>query len=342
MMKKLFIHIGSHKTGSTYIQKILHENDELLLKDCGVLYPKTGKLFFGHHSLANIKMLNENYTEFKGLLHLEQIKKHDIIVISSENFEYLNAESIVMLLSLFDGYEIKIVYFYRNWNDLLFSMWQENIKHGSSDTYFEHVAKHIAFPFGSNILNLATPISNFASVVGLKNIIVCSYDLVLNDYDLFDFFFNLINKSAIIKHSIIKQNVAIDVITVECLRALNSLAIANNYKPGILVRKYLFEILQNDSYKHKIKLLFQQMHVFLLNTPNYNQCFAAQFFFNEFFNNFGECISHDVKLCRESLKSSSKVTSVISSDYLLFPESTKILLAFWKEIKLQLDGSECV
>lgn len=55
-MKTVYLHIGTHRTGSTSIQRFL-ANGEEALADRGVIYPKTGRPDtewsnrYGHHLL---------------------------------------------------------------------------------------------------------------------------------------------------------------------------------------------------------------------------------------------------------------------------------------------------
>lgn len=50
-MKKLFLHIGYHRTGTTYLQSFLFHNRIALAKN-GILYPSAGLLGEGHAALA--------------------------------------------------------------------------------------------------------------------------------------------------------------------------------------------------------------------------------------------------------------------------------------------------
>jgi len=52
MIDRLVLHIGSHKTGSTAIQRSLRDATDLLLER-GILYPRTGRSGVGHAQLAN-------------------------------------------------------------------------------------------------------------------------------------------------------------------------------------------------------------------------------------------------------------------------------------------------
>jgi len=86
-----YIHIGTHKTGSTAIQHFMYRNYAALLQR-GVLYPKVGLHDAGHHSIAwsikqNKKALTEKiFEEINGIAQKNNIKK---IILSSEEFEFI-------------------------------------------------------------------------------------------------------------------------------------------------------------------------------------------------------------------------------------------------------------
>ena len=79
-MKTVYLHIGTHRTGSTSIQRFLANVEEALAKR-GVIYPKTGRPDtdwsnrYGHH-----------------LLHWSLVGKHG--VSSDLRFWFENIESL--------------------------------------------------------------------------------------------------------------------------------------------------------------------------------------------------------------------------------------------------------
>ncbi len=56
-MKTVYLHIGTHRTGSTSIQRFMANAEEALAEQ-GIIYPKTGRPDtdwtnqYGHHELA--------------------------------------------------------------------------------------------------------------------------------------------------------------------------------------------------------------------------------------------------------------------------------------------------
>ena len=95
MKKKFIIHIGPHKTGSTYIQKVLFDN-QTTLSEIGIDYSsimKEGQI--AHHELAE-KLHAKQYTDASNLIDQMKATQLDVL-ISSENFDRLNAEKIEFL-----------------------------------------------------------------------------------------------------------------------------------------------------------------------------------------------------------------------------------------------------
>ncbi|MCE2950692.1 MAG: hypothetical protein ACK5TR_07170 [Alphaproteobacteria bacterium] len=88
-LKKLYIHIGLGKTGTTSIQASLSQSRPLL-KNKGILYPKAGTMGIGnglaHHGLASCKdSLKETEIYWEILAEQKEYECHSV-VLSSELF----------------------------------------------------------------------------------------------------------------------------------------------------------------------------------------------------------------------------------------------------------------
>ena len=133
-MKKIYIHIGLYKTGSTTLQAFLQANQNNLL-NYGYLYPRTGALgrFEAHHNLAwllrNPKNANPTLGTWKELHEEIKAANIDNVIISSENFE-LNNQKINSLKSELEPYEVKIIVYLRRQDRRLESLYTQRVKRG--------------------------------------------------------------------------------------------------------------------------------------------------------------------------------------------------------------------
>jgi ABC-type polysaccharide/polyol phosphate transport system ATPase subunit len=130
--KKIFIHIGTHKTGTTSIQSFLTENSDELMNS-GVLYPLAGRVFGGHHNIAwkllgddRFDIKNGKISDFLNEINSSNVKN---VVISSEAFEYLSKcpESIKKFDKVLcsNGWDTEYIVFFRNNIDYMESLYHE-------------------------------------------------------------------------------------------------------------------------------------------------------------------------------------------------------------------------
>ena len=225
-MPKLLLHIGPHKTGSTYIQKYFFEGRSKLL-DLGVNYPNIGFAGqYGQHEIVEqIKTLQPEQLRayFAGLLAFESN------FISSENFDRLNAAEIEKLRGALysdkEQIDVRIVYYHRNYSDLLPSWWQEEVKHGSMVSFYEFILPHVLRPFASNIVNPAIVLDLYSNVFGRDHISIVDYDRAKGNI-LRPIFELLGIEVGTVKNEIINSSLKIEL--VEIIRALNTIAKARN------------------------------------------------------------------------------------------------------------------
>jgi hypothetical protein len=172
-MKKLFIHIGPHKTGSTYIQKNLLEQSSVLLEQ-GVLYPE--KLVgpqWGHHKLVE-KIKKREKDSISNFFETEAEK----ILISSENFEDLSEADVRYFSEFTSDYVVEIIFFKRSYSKLLVSAWQESVKQGEAKTWSEFFLSHALKPFRSKILNSSSVIECWSQLA--SHLHIFDYDAMLS------------------------------------------------------------------------------------------------------------------------------------------------------------------
>ncbi|RZD16447.1 MAG: hypothetical protein EVJ46_05355 [Candidatus Acididesulfobacter guangdongensis] len=195
MRKKIFLHIGTHKTGTTALQSTLSVNYKYLKKK-GILYPSAGKFgkFGGHHNI--IAQLNNDMQNFKkkyGTLEdlCSEIKRTNfpVVIISSENFQclYSKPDKLQILKNCFErcGYSTEVIIFLREQIPYMIELYRELLKYGL-DISFEEYTKEI-LDSGKFILNptkkfsetfsfiYEDTIKSFADVFGEKNINCMQY-----------------------------------------------------------------------------------------------------------------------------------------------------------------------
>lgn len=91
-MRRCYIHIGTHKTGTTSIQRLLARNSAALVER-GYLYPESGRLdedHPGHHNIAWQITGDRRFDERLGTiddLTREVRSRREHVIMSSEDFE---------------------------------------------------------------------------------------------------------------------------------------------------------------------------------------------------------------------------------------------------------------
>jgi len=223
-MTKLFLHIGPHKTGSTYIQKYLFSNRDQLL-ELGLSYPNVGVgPQYGHHKVfekvkaLEQKELDEYMVPFFG--------NDAITFVSSEKFDRLKLGDIEKLSKSLADLDVRIIYFHRNYIDLLPSWWQERVKHKSRISFYEFALPHILRPFSSNIINPGIVLDLYAQVFGKDKITVVDYDAAVQKDGILRPIFELLSiEFGVVKNEVVNRSLKLEL--VEIIRALNTIAELN-------------------------------------------------------------------------------------------------------------------
>ena len=137
--KRVYLHIGMHKTGTTSIQHFAYINrTNLSLK--GLIYPTKRLHGKAHHVLAQNFSVNKNIF---GLNHEQKIQtpfeleryrqsllsaRENKILLSSEGFLFADVNELFSFLSDFD---VTVIFFVRRQDHWLESTYNQNLKMGS-------------------------------------------------------------------------------------------------------------------------------------------------------------------------------------------------------------------
>ncbi|WP_135506653.1 hypothetical protein [Roseovarius aestuariivivens] len=178
-MKRLLLHIGPHKTASTYLQANMVVNDEVL-RSGGVWYPDVLRVGPGHqravHTLkaaetAPLDALRDAATDF------------ETMVLSAENFTKLNPREIGRLADVFGDWDIQILFYYRGCHELWPSHWQETIKQGAFDIWPHYLMAVMGFTEKGTLgfVNPETVLGHWAQVFGSERLHLYPYAAIGED-----------------------------------------------------------------------------------------------------------------------------------------------------------------
>lgn len=127
----LCIHVGPHKTGTSYIQRNLKQNRKEI-EARGWTYPKIGYDGSSHSKLSlnpekAVSMTSHFYKRLK-----ELGEKSDKIIFSGENFSGWSIEHFKKLAAILGrkDNEVHVLFILRDPVDILYSFWSEEVKHG--------------------------------------------------------------------------------------------------------------------------------------------------------------------------------------------------------------------
>ncbi len=176
MSSKLYLHIGTHKTGTTTIQHALRSTSRAASEREGWSYIKTSqsvkKLMRAEQ--YDKEIVKELEKEFKVKIGQSQRSS----VISSEafsglpNFGYLNsAVAAQMLREITQSFDTKIIIYLRRQDDMVESMYTQNIHRGHSlafDDFLSELEMGVSYNY-QRILN------DWTACFGKENVLVRSY-----------------------------------------------------------------------------------------------------------------------------------------------------------------------
>lgn len=195
MQKKLYVHVGMPKTGTTAIQNFCVANSKVL-ESKGYCYPIFSYKYSGVPAVHNGIFLSrriydkngnrqkeiedQNFSDNMSLI-LEKFKKYDNVILSDEGIwrgakwrKELGAS--LKQISEENDFQIVIIAYLRRQDEYLSSLWAQNVKIGhfnsSTDTWEEWLARHD----GAAVLDYAQRIDEFIELVGRQNVIVRKYD----------------------------------------------------------------------------------------------------------------------------------------------------------------------
>ncbi len=243
-MSTIYLHVGPHKTGSTYLQTLWEQSFKELKKH-NLVYPKVFYMAKGQHHLVTHIRQNIRGKSFQSGISLLNSIKSDII-ISSENFSILTKKELEELRELFKNKDIQVIYYFRNPTQRFISKWQETIKHGATESFFEYYTKHSIKPLKSNELNPLLFLQDLSEVFGKNNLHIIDYQQAYSNKSMMKEFGKVINKIDVISDIDIIVNEMADLMDIEIMRLLNYKAMVDGSLHGSNIREVFYMLLRNE------------------------------------------------------------------------------------------------
>jgi hypothetical protein len=178
----VYLHVGTAKSGTTYLQRILSRNRELLKKS-GVLYPgDRSSHFMASMDLRNAGFKGYVYPEAEGAWNrvVKEVQEFPgDAVISHETLARTPPKLVRKAVESFPGRDVRVVFTCRDLGRQIPAAWQERVKNRNPQTYAAYLAKvydgwndgqtvaSSTFWRGQNLIQLTR---RWSRVVGAENL----------------------------------------------------------------------------------------------------------------------------------------------------------------------------
>jgi hypothetical protein len=327
---RILIHIGPHKTGSTYLQKTLHDHRDLL-KAHGIAYPDVGiGPQWGHHKI--IKWIRGSIgSDISGRLGgiLDDAR---VAILSSENFDRLDAVGVEKLAKLLPPAEVKFVYFIREPSELIYSSWQESVKHGGVNSFFEYALPQFARPFRSRLFNHSLVLDNYAKRFGQDAIVLIDYNWAKANGDIYDIFCEAVELPGIKGLGGGKViNKSFEAWEAEVIRALNLLAKEREQLQGVNVLSAYMQLKRRGAIDQPLNDLRDCIDRHSVPT----NLSKAYFEDSVVFNSIMRSVTSKYRLATPlSEESSNTVVALPGSGWLLCPSATSLIESIFRQLPL--------
>ncbi len=269
-MKTLYLHVGPHKTATTFLQKFMLDN-ATELSQSNLVYPRRMFRIFGHHpfrdALADRAIAPQDIAYLRDAGHDLLLSSEDLISLEGFQFSYLR--------DLLPDTRIIAVYAWRRAGFRLYSIWQETIKHGGTSTFFDYYHHHLAYPANSMMLSPDLKLGMLSRVFGKANVRVLDYDASTRHGSLVSDFLAALDRPwredyMVPSDDPLAANPSMDFADTEVIRALNHIFAQRFDTHGASVRVGYFEHLAGleQAGLEELKALIRNYHL-VLDVGNY-------------------------------------------------------------------------
>jgi hypothetical protein len=226
---RIILHIGPHKTASTYIQTNLVTHRALLAAH-GVAFPAAGMTEAVQHChLGLFHALHANDLDQANRILTEILAvEARVVILSAEDFVRLPDPAIAHLATRI-GAVTEVLYYYRPFPTLLPSGLHENIRQGRMMHPVEALLPHLVRPVQSRTINQKLMLDRFAAAFGVDRISVALFDEAVRDDPFRHFLRVVLGIEATVEPSAGLRNASDGPIEAEILRQYNILSHAGGW-----------------------------------------------------------------------------------------------------------------
>ena len=243
MTRRVILHVGPHKTATTYLQfRLLLARDALLAQ--GFDYPEYARTQFAHHALYHFLLDDAGAGVFEAEFR-KHVESAPNVILSSEDFVYLAPAQLARLKALLPGHHFEIVYYLRHPAYLWPSHWQELVKHGRDVTFLEYLGGLCGWTdaLDATAMDPLHHLGKFAECFGPDSLrILCLDNIVQSGADVFVHFWQRVLGLQVPApvQSVPRLNVSMPAMRIEMLRCLNRRYrdIAGNWPGEIILQGY--------------------------------------------------------------------------------------------------------
>lgn len=189
---RLVMHIGPHKTATTYMQANFHHNANRL-RERGWLYPAIGeRVGIAHHDLSDheaqfLKRDGAAYSDF--LKVLQNADREGLnILLSSEGFRRWKKEHFQAVAEMIGNRSLQLVYTLRDPLDTIYSLWAQKAGMGSAPSLPQWMEKPLRNPLRAPYLNPLREIRPVLALPGVDYKVLLYEEIRRQKLDIFAYF----------------------------------------------------------------------------------------------------------------------------------------------------------
>jgi len=224
-LTRFILHIGPHKTGTTYLQHMLHALRDVLLER-GIYIPSIWNA--APDDPSHVRLVRAIRRRDVGLVRkeIEEIlaQRYRCVVITCEGLSTFNLDQAGRLRELLGPAPTQVVHYIRRWPDRLPSAWKEHVRQGNKVTFPEFALRQLMGHEGFARPDAAI-LDTFSAVFGADQIKIVSYSyLVDNGIDIAGHFLTaLLDQNDIPLPDVGRPNRSLSIFDTELIRALNAI-----------------------------------------------------------------------------------------------------------------------